>query len=181
MKNNITQNEEKNLSPAENIQTEEKTFTQKEVDEIVKARLERAKKDIPAKEELDEFYSWKENQMTFERKAFDEIAAANSAREAAENDKRTMEIIITCLTKGVLPEYADDVITLAKKMVNENTSIENAVDTLIEKYPMFCGKDRLHTICAMTTGVRTQTVPTAANAGRSSFIDVIKQNQVKRK
>ncbi len=179
VKNNIDIDEEK--LPAENVQTAEKTFTQKEVDEIVKARLERAKKDVPTKEELDEFRSWKEDRMTFERKAFDEIAAANSAREAAENDKHIMELMITCLTKGVLPEYADDVITLAKKLTNENTSIESAVSAVVEKYPMFCGKDRLRTLYGMTTGARTQTVPTAANTGRSSFIDVIKQNQAKRK
>lgn len=37
--------------PAENTHAE-KTFTQKELDDIVKQRLDRAKKDMPTKEEL---------------------------------------------------------------------------------------------------------------------------------
>ena len=42
----------------------EKTFTQKELDDIVKQRLDRAKKDMPSKEELKAFKAWQDSQKT---------------------------------------------------------------------------------------------------------------------
>ena len=42
----------------------EKTFTQKELDDIVKQRLDRAKKDMPSKDELKAFREWKDSQKT---------------------------------------------------------------------------------------------------------------------
>lgn len=70
----------------------EKTFTQKELDDIVKQRLDRAKKDMPSKEELKAFREWKDSQKTAEQKAADDIAAANLAKEAAEREKQALEI-----------------------------------------------------------------------------------------
>lgn len=70
----------------------EKTFTQKELDDIVKQRLDRAKKDMPSKEELQAFRDWQDSKKTAEQKAADDIAAANSAKEAAEREKQALEI-----------------------------------------------------------------------------------------
>lgn len=76
----------------------EKTFTQKELDDIVKQRLDRAKKDMPSKEELKAFREWKDSQKTAEQKAADDIAAANLAKEAAEHEKQALEIKVACLS-----------------------------------------------------------------------------------
>ena len=104
--------------PAENLRTE-KTFTQKELDDIVRNRLERAKKDIPSKEELEEFRNWQSSHAEAEQKTANELAAAFSAKEAAENDRRILEIRVACLSKGISPEYADDVIALAERYSDE--------------------------------------------------------------
>lgn len=159
----------------------EKTFTQKELDDIIRLRLERTKKDMPSKDELKEFREWQENRNSFEMKAFSDIAAANSAREAAEKDKHDLEIVISCLSKGVAPEYADDVITLAKKYTDENTSVDAAVDKVIERYPVFRRNGFGYPLRGITTGTGTHNVPRSSDHGTSCFIDVIKQNQVKRK
>lgn len=45
----------------------EKTFTQKELDDIVKQRLDRAKKDMPSKDELKAFKEWQDSQKTAEQ------------------------------------------------------------------------------------------------------------------
>ena len=46
----------------------EKTFTQKEVDNIVKERLDRFKKGMPSNEELKAFKEWQDNQKTAEQR-----------------------------------------------------------------------------------------------------------------
>lgn len=46
----------------------EKTFTQAQVDEIVKNRLDREKKNQPSKEELKQFQEWRKAQQTEQEK-----------------------------------------------------------------------------------------------------------------
>lgn len=160
----------------------EKTFTQKELDDIVKQRLDRAKKDMPSKEELKAFKAWQDSQKTAEQKAADDLAAANSAKEAAEKDKEALEIKVSCLSRGVAPQYVDDVMALATKYVDDNTTIDKAVEKVIEKYPVFGGKDNgVQQIAkGITTGAKTQVISDSSGS-KSSFIDIIKENQVKRK
>ena len=181
---------ENNTAPQGNTQQEnapaksaestpaEKTFTQKELDEIVKQRLDRAKKDMPAKDELKAFREWRDSQKTAEQKAADDIAAANSAKETAEREKQALEIKVACLSKGVLPEAADDVIALAARLTDDNTSIEKAVDKVLEKYPAFLGKPPKK----VTTGVKTgDTADSSGTASANSFIETVRANQVKRR
>ena len=162
-----------------NSQTE-KTFTQKELDDIVRNRLDRAKKDIPSKEDLQAFREWQDSRAESEQKAAEQFAAFAAEKEASENARRSLEIRVACLSKGVSPEYADDVIALAEKYSDENTSIESAVDSVIAKYPVFCGRASYNAAPGITTGIRTQAVPESRN-GYASFIDIVKDNQAKRK
>ena len=155
----------------------EKTFTQKELDEIVKKRLDRVKKDMPSKDELEQFRKWKDGQKTAEQKAADELAAERSAKEAAEREKNALELKMSCISKGVKPENASDVAALAEKYVDDNTDIDTAIEKVLEKYPSFCGKEKA---AGITTGAKIGASPDTA-AGKSSFLEIAKQNQVKRK
>ena len=58
----------------------EKTFTQEEVDNIVKDRLAKAKKGIPSKEELTKYNEWKESQKTQQDK-YDELVKKDSEKD----------------------------------------------------------------------------------------------------
>lgn len=156
----------------------EKTFTQKELDEIVKQKLEKAKKDMPTKEELKAYREWRDSQKTAEQKAADDIAAANSAKEAAEKEKQRLEIKVACLSKGIPAEAADDVIALAARLTDDNTTIEKAVEKVLEKYPAFKGGNKAPGI---TTGVRTGNFSDSSGAKANSLIETIRANQVKRK
>ena len=171
-----TQQETEPAKPAENTPAE-KTFTQKELDDIVKQRLDRAKKDMPSKEELKAYHEWKDSQKTAEQKAADDLAAANSAKEAVEREKQALEIKVACLSKGVLPEAAEDVIALASRLTDDNTTIEKAVDKVLEKYPAFLGKPPKKT----TTGVKTGDTSDSSGASPTSFIETVRANQVRRK
>lgn len=81
----------------------EKTFTQKEVDNIVKERLAKAKKGIPSKEELTKYNEWKESQKTQQDK-YDELVKKDGEKDTTiSNLQKENEI----LKAGVTDE--DDV------------------------------------------------------------------------
>lgn len=61
-----------------NVENVEKTFTQKELDEIVQARLAKESKKYPSKDELNEYKAWKESQKT---------EAEKNAEKEAEYEK----------------------------------------------------------------------------------------------
>ncbi|AMN31752.1 hypothetical protein [Clostridium perfringens] len=123
----------------ETNQKEEKTFTQADVDRLIKERLAREKKGQPSKEDLEAFNNWKESQKTEEEKKNEALTNAEKAKLAAEERANTLEAKVTCLSKGVLADSVDDVVILAKAMVSEEVTMDQAVDKVLEKYPSFKG------------------------------------------
>ena len=154
----------------------EKTFTQKELDDIVKQRLDRAKKDMPSKDELKAFREWKDSQKTAEQKAAEQLAEVAAARDSAEREKSRLEIKVSCLSKGVDVDAVDDVIALAERFIDDNTTIEKAVEKVLEKYPSFRSAVKAPGI---TTGVKTTVSEKSPVSG--GFFDIARENQVKRK
>ena len=90
-----------------------KTFTQAELDEIVKQRLERQKKGQPTKEEMDAFHKWQDSQKTAEQLSAEKISAAESRATEAEKKAAAAEAKAYAYSKGVNAEAVDDVIALA--------------------------------------------------------------------
>lgn len=121
---------------------EAKTFTQEELDKIVKERVARVKKDQPPKEELEAFKQWQESQKTEEEKKNEALTNAEKARVAAEERALLAETKVTCLSKGVASTSVDDVVILAKAMLNDDLTMEQAIDKVLEKYPSFKGEQQ---------------------------------------
>lgn len=121
---------------------EEKTFTQADVDNLLKERVARLKKEQPSKEELKAYNDWKESQKTEEEKKDEALTNAEKAKLAAEERALLAETKVTCLSKGVIATSVDDVVTLAKAMVTEDVTIEQAIDKVLEKYPNFKGEQQ---------------------------------------
>ena len=121
---------------------EAKTFTQDELDKIVKERVARVKKDQPTKEELEAFKQWQESQKTEEEKKNEALTNAEKARVAAEERALLAETKVTCLSKGVASTSVDDVVILAKAMLNDDLTMEQAIDKVLEKYPSFKGEQQ---------------------------------------
>ena len=128
---------EKAVSTSEPEQTA-KTFTQAEVNEIVKQRLDRQAKGQPSKEEMDAFHKWQDSQKTAEQLSAERITAAESEKAEAEKRAAAAEAKCAAFAKGVTAAAVDDVIALAMAKVNDDTSIEKAIDAVIAKYPAFC-------------------------------------------
>lgn len=121
---------------------EAKTFTQEELDKIVKERVARVKKDQPPKEDLEAFKQWQESQKTEEEKKNEALTNAEKARVAAEERALLAETKVTCLSKGVASTSVDDVVILAKAMLNDDLTMEQAIDKVLEKYPSFKGEQQ---------------------------------------
>ena len=126
---------EKGVSTNEDAET---TFTQKELDDIVKQRLERQAKGQPTKEEMDAFHKWQDSQKTAEQLSAEKISAAENGKAEAEKRAAAAEAKCCAFSKGVSPEAADDVIALAMAKVSDDVSVEKAIEAVIAKYPSFC-------------------------------------------
>ena len=118
---------------------EEKTFTQEEVNRMIKDRVAREKKGQLSKEELKAYQEWKESQKTEAQKQSEALTNAEAKVKAEEERANTLEAKVTCLSKGVLADSVDDVVILAKAMVNDDVTMDQAVDKVLEKYPNFKG------------------------------------------
>jgi len=139
---NANTNEPKTDSNNTTQATEEKTFTQAEVDKMIKERLAREKKNQLPKEELEAYKAWKESQKTEEEKKNEALSNAEKARIAAEEKAAALEAKVTALSKGVKSDSVDDVVILAKALVTDEVTIEQAIDKVLEKYPSFKGEQQ---------------------------------------
>lgn len=128
-----------------------KTFTQSELDEIVKERLDRERKKYPDKKALEEFKAWQDSRKTAEELAAEKVAAAENARAEAEKTLAMREAKIAALARGVSAEAADDVIALAMSRVSDDMPVEKAIEAVIAKYPAFTGGEKA--AAPITTGV----------------------------
>ncbi|MBY0756518.1 hypothetical protein K5V21_13795 [Clostridium sardiniense] len=127
---------------AEETTPEENTFTQADVDKLIKDRVAREKKGQLSKDEIKAYQDWKESQKTDEEKKNEALTNAEKAKQDAEERALNAETKVTCLSKGVIASSVDDVVILAKAMVNDELTIEQAIDKVLEKYPSFKGEQQ---------------------------------------
>lgn len=120
----------------------EKTFTQAELDDAIKRRLERERKGMPSKDELKAFREWQDSQKTAEQLSNEKLTAAENDRADAVRRAEAAEAKCTAFSKGVKPDAVDDVIALAMAKVSDSVTIEQAIDGVIAKYPSFCNADK---------------------------------------
>lgn len=121
------------LSTETTAETQEKTFTQSEVDALVQRRLERERKKYPNDDELTAFRTWKDSQQTEQerwnsltRERDESRTELSSVKAELEQMKREKYV----LSKGISGEEAEFITFKAGKMVDDKTTFEQAVDTL---------------------------------------------------
>ena len=137
-----------NVSTPEAAQGAAKTFTQDEVNDLIKARVQRERKGLPGKDELAAFHKWQDDQKSAEQKSAEAIKAQSDRAAAAEKKAAALEAKLLAASKGVKPEAADDVVALASLNVSDDMPLEKAIDEVLKKYPLFTG-----TTVPATTGV----------------------------
>lgn len=98
MEQENVQNVETETTTTENVENNsenvvEKTFTQDEVDAIVKERLAKAKKGIPSKEELTKYNEWKESQKTQQDK-YDELVKDGAEKDSTISNLKKENLVL---------------------------------------------------------------------------------------
>ena len=123
----------------------EKTFTQKQVSSMM-AKEKRQGRDAAFKEMgidpndskmVNMFKAFIQSQKTDEQKANEEAAA--QAAKIAEAEQRAMvaEAKAEAMQLGVLPQYADDAVTLALSKMSDDTDLKSIIGELKTKYPVW--------------------------------------------
>lgn len=77
-----------------------KTFTQDEVNDLIKARLERERKGQPSKEDLAAFHKWQDDQKSAEQKSAEAIKVQSDRADAAEKKAAALEAKLLGHVKG---------------------------------------------------------------------------------
>jgi len=130
---------DKIVSEESEIKTESgKTFTQDEVNALVESRLARAKKQMPAKEELDAFKVWKESQKTESEK----MAQREQEYQQILTEKETIKRENIVLKNGVNADDADYIIFKVSKFEGD---FEDNLKTFLSENPKYTVKPKQNT------------------------------------
>ena len=112
---------------------QEKTFTQADVDALIQKRLERERKKFPNDEEMTAYRAWKDSQQTEQErwnKLQGERDTLSGKLTAAEGERDNLKRELYVLKKGLSGDEAEFIAFKAGKMVDDNTTFEQAVDAL---------------------------------------------------
>ena len=129
-----------------------KTFTQEDVNRLLKNEKESAKKALlkelgvedakSAKEGLAKYKEILDKDKTAAEKAGEDLAAETKAKQEAEKRALLAEAKVEVLSAGCKPEYLEDVITLAMTKVSDDKDLAAVVKEMKEssKYSAFFGE-----------------------------------------
>lgn len=131
---------------ADDVQTATQTQTESVDAESIKAQ---AVNDLltslgvssieDAKTNLASWNEYQEGQKTELEKIQDSLTVANNSLAERDTTISNLQAQLAAAQMGVPADNAEDVITLAQGLVNEQTDINQAIASVLEKYPQFKG------------------------------------------
>src|SRR5690606_36846290 len=126
---------------------EEKIFRQEDVNNIVAREVKKTQEKLlkelgiddfeNAKEGLQKFREWQESQKTEQEKLQETLQKFQADNETLTNENANLKAQLAALKQGVKADSLEDVIALAERLVNDETTIDDAIKQVIEKYPHF--------------------------------------------
>ena len=133
------QNVETETTTTENVENNseevvEKTFTQDEVNAIVKERLAKEKKGMPSKEELTEYNKWKDSQKTQQDK-YDELVKDNGVKD---QEISTLKMENLVLKSGITDE--DEIEFIVYKVSKMEGDFSDNLKEYLTNNPKFNNK-----------------------------------------
>jgi hypothetical protein len=124
-----------------------KTFTQEDVQNIVAREAKKAQEKLlkqlgiedfnSAKEGLQKFKEWQESQKTEAQKQAERLQQLEQQFTAVQQEKEALAAQLAAVKAGVHADFVEDVVVLAQRLVNDDTTLEEAITKVIEKYPHF--------------------------------------------
>lgn len=125
---NKTLIEEEITTPVAEAKTE-KTFTQAELDELIKKRLERATKDMPSKEDLTAYKKWQDEQKTEQQKMLDAKTEIEATLQKA-NDRYILAEIKAL--DGYDTKLVSRLIDKSKLKISDDGEVTGLKEALVE-------------------------------------------------
>ena len=116
--------------------TEEKRFSQAEVDDLISKRLARERKKYPTDEELADWRNWKETRQQGEEASAKAARELNDYKTKYDHAIRELEQArneMYLLAKGVPGEDVDYYAYKISKLTNEETTFEQAAQKYLEE------------------------------------------------
>lgn len=133
--------------PKQDQQPNDKTFTQDDVNNIVAKEVKKAQEKLlkqlgiddfnSAKEGLQKFKEWQESQKTEAQKQAERLQQLEQQFTAVQQEKEALAAQLAAVKAGVHADFVEDVVVLAQRLVNDDTTLEEAITKVIEKYPHF--------------------------------------------
>ena len=128
-------------------QKEDKTFTQKDVNNLIKKETAQATEKLlkslgfegfeNAKDGITKFKEWQDSQKTDAEKQAAALEQASKDLEATKAEKETLAAQLTALKFDADPEKLTDLIVLAKTRVTDEVTMDEALKQTLEQYPGF--------------------------------------------
>ncbi|UYG93193.1 hypothetical protein [Cytobacillus firmus] len=127
-----------------------KTFTQEELNGIAAKEAKKAQEKLlkqlgiedfeNAKEGMKKFQEWQEGQKTEAQKQQEQLQNLETNFKTVSEENTSLKAQVSAMKAGVNAESLEDVVTLAKTMVSDEVSMDDAIAKVVEKYPHFKGE-----------------------------------------
>src|SRR5690554_1722523 len=141
---------------------EEKLFRQEDVNNIVAREAKKAQEKLlkqlgiddfdSAKEGLEKFREWQESQKSEAEKQAEQLQKLQTDFNTVSDENASLKAQIAAMKSGVKAESVEDVVTLAKTLVDDDTDMNEAIKKVIEKYPHFAEEQEEEKKPSFTTG-----------------------------
>ncbi|MBF0709732.1 MULTISPECIES: hypothetical protein [unclassified Gemella] len=147
MSENIQTQTDQSVNTGGQVEQQEKTFTQEQVNGFVakevKSAQEKFLRDLgiedfeSAKQGLEQFKAYQESQKSEAEKQSELLN--NTTKELEQERTRTkyLEASLSALKQGVNTDSVEDVIALAERLVTDEKDISLAISEVLAKYPHF--------------------------------------------
>lgn len=139
--------EQENETDTASEKAEEKIFRQEDVNNIVAREVKKTQEKLlkelgiddfeNAKEGLQKFREWQESQKTEQEKQQEKLQELQTNNETLASENANLKAQLSAVKQGVKADSVEDVIALAERLVNDETTIDDAIKQVIEKYPYF--------------------------------------------
>ena len=131
----------------DNDDDDEKPIPQWKVNKIVTREVRKAQEELlrqlgiedfeSAKEGLQKFREWQDAQKSREEKQLEQFKKMEQQLTEFQTENVKLKAQIAALKAGVKSDSLEDVIVLANNLVDEDTSIDEAIQKVLKKYPQF--------------------------------------------
>ncbi|MGG4039903.1 hypothetical protein [Heyndrickxia ginsengihumi] len=124
-----------------------KTFTQEEVTKIIANEAKKTQEKLlkqlgvdnfkNAKEGLAKFREWQDSQKTEQEKQAERLQELEQKFNSTSEENAVLRAQISAMKAGVKAESVEDVVVLARTLVNDEVDMDSAISKVLEKYPHF--------------------------------------------